>query len=116
MQTLLLDPVMWDLTVDSNGNIAVATEPLAEAQDAASAVRLFQGELYYDTTQGIPYWQSILGYLPPLSLLRALYVTAAETVPGVTSARCFFTQFQDRELRGQIQVTTDSGQTAAVNF
>ena len=45
MKTLLLTTDAWDLTVDVSGNIAVADEPLALAQDAASAIRLFAGEL-----------------------------------------------------------------------
>ena len=39
--TLLLDPDTWDLTVDNNGNIAVAAPPYAVAQDVASAIRTF---------------------------------------------------------------------------
>lgn len=115
-QTLLLDQY-WDLTLDGNGNIAVASEPLAQAQDAASNIKLFQGELYYDTTVGEPYFQDTLGYLPPLSLLRARFVTAAKQVPGVTSALCFFTSFVDRELSGQVQIIDSTGQVvSAANF
>ena len=47
--SLLLDLVNWDLCVDANGNIALCTEPYADVQDAACAIRLFAGELYYDT-------------------------------------------------------------------
>ncbi len=50
-----LDTVAWDLTVDTTGNIAVASNPYSMAQDAASAIRTFQGEVYYDTTLGIPF-------------------------------------------------------------
>ena len=53
--TLLLDLTNWDLVLDVNGNIAIARPPYALAQDAASAVKTFQGECYYDTTLGIPY-------------------------------------------------------------
>ena len=42
MKTLLLRPDTWDLTLDSAGNIAVAENPYALAQDAASAIKLFQ--------------------------------------------------------------------------
>ena len=65
MKTLLLDRTAWDLCLDSNGNIALASEPYSLAQDVASAVRLFLGECYYDTTKGIPYWTEVLGMLPP---------------------------------------------------
>ena len=35
--TLLLDRTVWDLLLDGSGNIAIATEPYATAQDVASA-------------------------------------------------------------------------------
>ena len=65
MKTLLLDRTQWDLVQDANGNIALATEPYARAQDVASACRLFRGELWYDTAAGIPYFEDILGKSPP---------------------------------------------------
>ena len=70
MNTLLLDRVAWDLVLDAAGNIAMASNPYATAQDVASAIKLFRGELFYDTAKGIPYWTEVLGQLPPLALVR----------------------------------------------
>jgi hypothetical protein len=113
----MLDTQTWDLTTDASGNIAMATDGYALAQDAASQCRLFQGELWYDTTQGVPYFQQILGQLPPLQLLKAYFVTAAELVPDVVSAQCFVSAItQQRVLSAQVQVTGTSGQVTAVNF
>ena len=110
----------WDLTVDEAGNIAVLSDdlpdPLGLAQDAASAIRLFQGELWYDTTQGIPYFARILGKRPAVALLKAYFVAAAKTVPGVRSATCFIDSVTDRGLRGQVQVTNADGNTATAAF
>lgn len=114
--TLLLDTVAWDLVLDTNGNIALASEPYSIAQDAASAIRLFQGELWYDTTQGVPYFSEILGKLPPIPLMKALFVAAAKTAPGVVSAVCFLTSITDRKVTGQIQIADENGQTAAASF
>lgn len=114
--TLLLDTATWDLTVDAAGNIAVASEPYSLAQDAASAIRLFAGELFYDTTQGIPYFSQILGQAPPLSLVKAYFVNAAMTVPGVVSAKCFITSWSDRVLSGQVQITDSAGNISAAGF
>lgn len=116
MRTLLLDTIGWDLVVDANGNIAAASDPYALAQDAASAVRLFQGELWYDTTSGIPYFDQILGKLPPLALVKAKIVAAALTVPGVAAAACFISSFSGRTVHGQIQITTSTGVIAAAGF
>ena len=52
--TLALELQDWDLCVDTSGNIALATEPYAIAQDVASACKTFLGECWYDTTYGIP--------------------------------------------------------------
>jgi hypothetical protein len=109
MRTLLLNPDEWDLMVDASANIALASNPYALAQDAASAIKLFEGEQYYDTTQGVPYWQDILGLFPPLSLVKKKFVDAALTVPEVVGAQCFIQSFVLRQLRGQVQVTDQDG-------
>jgi len=107
VNTLLLDTATWDLVVDSAGNIAVATEPYSLAQDAASACRLFQSELWYDVDQGVPYFQApILGAMPPLSLLRKSYEVAALGVPDVETVKVFIQSIgRDRVVSGQVQVT-----------
>lgn len=117
MQTLLLDPATWDLLVDATRNIAVADDPYSKAQDAGSAIKLFSGEDYYDTTRGVPYWSQILGKAVPVSLLKAKLVAAAETVPGVTAAKCYITSIDNRAVHGQVQITDQSGTVlAALGF
>lgn len=114
--TLLLDQVAWDLVIDASGNIAMASAPYAIAQDVASAVRLFLGELWYDTTQGIPYWTQVLGKLPPASLLIELINQAARSVPDVVSCQTFITSFTARGVSGQIQFVDVNNQTTTVSF
>lgn len=121
--TLALD-AGWDLFADVSGNIATLSPPSTEnngtidsiAQDATSAARLFQGELYYDTTQGVPYFSKILGKRPPLSLLKSYFVTAALTVPYTQSAKCFITAVSERKTSGQIQIIDQSGNLSVANF
>lgn len=114
--SLLLDPDTWDLTASVGGNIAVASSALSLAQDAASAIRTFQGECYYDTSVGIPYWSEILGYAPPVALMKAWFVEAALTVPGVVDAVCYISSITDREVQGQVQVTDTAGNITAAAF
>ena len=114
MNTLLLDSVDWDLVLDAKGNIAMASEPYALAQDVASAVRLFKGELWYDTSKGIPYFEQVLGYLPPVSLLRRLLADAALSVPGVLNAQVVLEPLENRQLSGQIQFTDHTGVSSRV--
>ena len=115
-QTLMLDPSTGDLTYTSAGDIAIASPPYALAQDAASECKVFLGECYYDTLRGIPYFQQILGFTPPLSLVRSYLVQAALRVPGVVKANAFFTSFTHRRLSGQVQVTDQSGLTGIAGF
>ena len=115
MDTLYLTPA-WDLALDASGNIAKASVPYALAQDAASAIRTFIGEVYYDTTQGIPYFTQILGQYPPLNLMRQQFIRAAMTVPGVKAAQVYFTSYTNRVITGQVQVTDYDGNITAVGF
>lgn len=117
MNTLLLDQTTWDLVLDANGNLAVASGPYALAQDAASAVQAWLGEVWYDTTQGLPYATLILGQSPiPYALIKAQCVAAAMTVPGVVAAQMFITGLSGRKLTGQLQITDSSGQTLGINI
>lgn len=115
-QTLLLDTVFWDLVLDINGNIAVASDPYSLAQDAASAIRTFLGEVYYDVELGVPYFYDILGKDVPLSLLKKQFEEAAMTVPGIVQAQCFITSFNNREISGQVQITDVAGNLQAAGF
>ncbi|KAA1013038.1 hypothetical protein FVF58_09615 [Paraburkholderia panacisoli] len=116
MDSLYLDPATWDLAVDASGSIAVCADPYALAQNAATAIRTFLGEVYYDTTIGVPYWSDILGHFPSLAVVKADLVAAAETVTGVTSAQVFITSVVNRQLSGQVQVTDANGNVSAASF
>lgn len=116
MRTLLLDPDTWAPVVDANNNIAVADEPYAIAQDVASAVKLFAGELYYDNEKGVPYFERIFGEQPDGQYINAQVEKAALTVPGVVSAKAFIVQFKERALSGQVQVVDLNGTTTVVNL
>ena len=110
--TLALELQDWDLCVDTSGNIALAQAPYAIAQDVASACKTFLGECWYDTTYGIPYLQQVLGQLPSLSVIKALLVIAAQSVPGCGNPIVLITGFQDRQLTGQVQFIDNLGQPA----
>lgn len=112
MRTLLLGVNTWDLVLDISGNIAVASEPYSQAQDAASACRTFLGECWYNGTLGIDY-ATFLGRTPNVPLMKAKMVGQALLVPGVDSAKVFISEIADRRVTGQIQVTTDGVTTTA---
>ena len=115
MKTLALS-ADWDLTVNAAGDIATVDGPQQLAQDAASAIRLFQAELWFDTSQGIPYFTQILGQRPSVPLMKAYFVAAAKTVPGVVKAVCYISSISNRVVTGQVQVFDANGNTATAAF
>lgn len=116
MSTIKLDTTTWDLALDSAGNLAALDGAEALAQDAASAIKTFSGEVYYDTSIGVPYFSEILSKTPSLALLKQWMVDAALRVPDVAAAQCYLTSLSNREVSGQVQVITSTGEIAAANF
>lgn len=106
-----------DLFVDPQGNLAIATDGTALALNAACAIRTFAGECFYDSTQGIPYFSSILGKNPPLEYVRSQLTEAAlGSDPDIVAAKVFFSSLTARDLSGQVQVASSTGKVAAFSF
>ena len=116
MNTILLDPIAWDLLLDSNGNIAMASNPYSIAQDVASAVRLFLGELYYNTSKGMPYFQQILSQSNPEAIMKYQAEKAALTVPEVVQAKCTALYNNNRILSGTLEIIDTTGAAQNVSF
>jgi len=114
--TFLLNPSTWDLLIDANGSIAVASDPYSITQDVASAIRTFKGECWYNTDKGIPYFEQLLGHFPPMSLIKKLIEDEALKVNGVVSARAIITGLTNRELTGAVEFIDTTGQLNNVSF
>lgn len=115
MASLLLDSDTWDLVVNAAGNIGVTTSDVqAAAQDVACACRLFLNELWYDTTQGIPYFQNILGKLPALGFISAKLQAAAYTMFNVTNVTVQISLNPQRQLVGNVNGVTNTGVSFSV--
>jgi hypothetical protein len=122
--TMLLDIETWDLVLTDGGNWALAASlypgdpakavAYGQAQDAASQLRLFSGELNYDTTQGVPYWEQILGFAPSTQLIAAKWEEQALLVPGVILAVCAIPSVNNRAISvpnpASVTITNDEGQ------
>lgn len=114
MNTLLLDNTLWDLCLDAAGNIAVASDPYQRAQSVANALKLFSGELWYDTSKGVPYFAQILAHTPPIQLFKEFMVAAAQTVPDVSDATCVINSFEGRMVVGSVSWPGPNGTTESV--
>lgn len=100
---------------DGAGSIAITTGAYELAQNVACAVRLFLGEQYYQQDMGVPY-DTILGKQVPLSYVSAAIEKQALTVVGVVKARCIIDDLSNRQLRGRIVFTDETGLEHGVNF
>lgn len=109
--TIFLNPETWDLDIDAKGCIAIASTPWAQAQNAASACRVWLGECALNTTVGVPYEQAVLGYRPSLSQIGGWFETAAESAVGVAQAVPILQYGGNatRGVTGQIQLTLSDG-------
>lgn len=116
MNTLLLTLDQWDLVVDANGNIAIASEPYSIEQDVASACRTFVGDVWYNQAAGIPYFAQILGQTPPLSLIKQWLQSQAAQIPGCNNPIVYISSVSGRTVTGQVQFTNSSGQPQTVSF
>ena len=115
--TIFLDPRTWDMTLDANGNIAVATSTYQKAQDIASSCRVFIGDLYFKQNEGIPYLESILGRNKyPIGLYQSELYRRAMSVDGVVSVNIKLNQLSERELTGMIEFTDIEGRSGSVGL
>ena len=111
MNSLQLDANM-DLLI-TNGSLTVATGDYAVAQNVATALMAFQGEVWYDTSFGMPYLQNIFGgRAPSLAFIKGKIISVAESITDVGSAVVFLLgPGSNRTLGGQVQLTNSAGET-----
>ena len=109
MDTIFLNPTTWDLDVDASGSIALSSSAYSVVQDVVSQSLLWRGEAPYNTDDGIPYEQSVLGQRPAQATLAAWYQQEALRVPDVAAATPALIYDQARGVTGQIQVTLTDG-------
>ena len=114
MTSLLLALNDWDILADAKGNIAVAKDPYAKAQDVACACRLFLSECWFDTSRGVPWFEDVLGHAPARGLMQALIEAAALTVPGVITAQCTIEEVANRKVTATVRFTDNAGRTQSL--
>ena len=95
----------------------MASTPYAQAQNAASACRVWKGECALNTVRGVPYEQSVLGFRPTTSQVASWFENEADQVTGIDSSLAILTFDEStRELGGQIQLTLSDGTTTNVSI
>lgn len=114
--TLYLEPNTWDLALDNDGNIAIATQTYQQAQDICSACRTMIKDMYYQQSEGIPYLEKILGqHTYSLSLYRQQLHDCAMLVDGVISANVDLI-LEGRKLSGTIKFTNEEDEKVVISL
>lgn len=107
----------WDLTLDGDGNLAIATNSEAVAQDVASACMVFSGECWFNNTLGIPWKESVLGHQFTPGFISQKMQSEAKKLPIVDQALAsVFFDKSSRRTTGTIRVTDITGASTRVTL
>lgn len=83
------NPNVGDLYLENGTVRLTATLQETVAQLIRRSLLMFQGEWFLDPTQGVPWFQSILGVKAPLSLVNQILRQAVAQIPGIQSIDTF---------------------------
>ena len=110
MLTWALENYSWDVYVDQVGNIATKSGNDRLAQDVASSVRVFRGELPMDVERGVEYNKPDTNRQE----LNDQMNEQVRLIEGVQNSVVVFDEFQDRELKTRIYVTNEENEQIVV--
>lgn len=115
-RTIQLNPQDWDLALDANNNLAIATDKYAIAQDTASTCLTFSTEIIYATERGVA-WKDIVGDVINSGFIKAQLQTEAMRVEVNTDAVIYLDFDQTKRiLYGVIVVEDIYGNSVAISF
>ena len=114
----------WDFDVDAYGNWRTVGDATPGdltgpgyrlAQDVATRCLSWRGEVYFDTTQGIPY-ETIVGQFASIAYVQQLYTVEALKVPACAQAvpDLTLTRGNKRTLTGSLTVADFTGNVGSI--
>lgn len=107
----------WDIHLNGENNLSTTQDANAVAQDVASACKTHLGEVWFDTSLGIPWFTQILGKPVSAVFIQAQLEKQAKRLPYVSNARAtVITDRATRSSRGLIAIVDANGQELAVIF
>lgn len=112
MIDLLMAGQSNDLVIQ-NGDLVLVHNDSAIRQAVQQNLQTFLGEWFLDTTQGVPWLQSILVQHPNLDVIQSVLQEAILSTPGILSLTAFNFSFDNgkRTLTIQFQAISTNGQT-----
>lgn len=109
MKTIGLDD-KWDIYKDKFNNIATKDGNERLAQDVASSVRVFKGEIGFDTSRGVEYNKPD----QDRQTLNHQMNEQAKLVQGVESSVVIFEELNNRTLKPVVYVTNEEGEKISI--
>jgi hypothetical protein len=106
----------WDLALDGSGNLFTLSGANALAQDVASAISTFYGEVYYSASVGVPYLSRVFGQSYSPSIAAHLIKKQAAAVPNVSSVKVVLNSFVNRQLSGTVNFIDVNAAANGVSF
>ena len=116
-RTLKLDK-NWDLVLDANGQIALASSNESVAQTIANRCRLFVRDASYNYDEGVAYFDAALGQEVNEAFLVNELTRLTQEVDGVTkvlSVTIDDFDIEPRTLKAKIVVVTEDSKDVVVN-
>jgi len=110
MITWALRKDSWDVMTDEVGNIATLSGNDRLAQDVASSVRVFTGELPFDVERGVDYNKPDTNR----DILNDQITEQARLVEGVLNSIVIFEELKDRTLKPVVYVTNEENEEILV--
>jgi hypothetical protein len=108
-----------DIAIENNTFVLTSNNSDEEIrQRLLQALRFFLGEWFLDTTEGIPYFQTILVKGTPPDIIEAEFKSAILGVEGVASLNEFEPLEYEpatREMKVVFDVTTINGNNLSIN-
>jgi hypothetical protein len=108
----------WDISLNSNGDIATTSGLYCDAQNVANAIRLFTRDAFLAQDKGVPHFALELGKMPPLSSVRNAYRKRGKEVENISDIQVdsLGVDIDTRRLTGRIILTNEDGNQASVTL
>lgn len=112
----MIDLKISDTTNDlilTDGDLTLIMDSDQIRQAVKQALQTFLGEWFLNTTQGIPYYQTVFTQNPNLDIVQATLTNAILSVPGIVQLTSFDFTFDNglRKLNITFEAKSTNGQT-----
>jgi hypothetical protein len=101
-----------DLYLDGDGSIVMSFDIQAVKEACAQAAQTILGEVIYNTSEGIPYFETLWVGVPNTPQFEAALRSAFLNVPNVTEVVSLLTSQENNTLTYNAVIRTTFGSTA----